>query len=92
MQKSEDNLLTVSVITLDTVVEQFQCATLILPGSNGEIGIMHNHENMIAHLGNGKISALNEDNTLKVEYQIMSTEGVVHVQNNHCTVIVDKIA
>ncbi|MDZ5761909.1 ATP synthase epsilon chain [Candidatus Cyrtobacter comes] len=82
----------VNIVSPGNVLYEGNVALLVLPGKEGELGIMHMHENAIIQLTNGRIrifaTAQNLNNT-EPDYALDIVSGYAHVTGMACSVIVN---
>lgn len=72
----------VDIITPDENLFTGDAKSLVVPASNGQLGILENHAPLIASLGDGKIKLTNESGDQFFDIK----GGVIEVNNN--TVII----
>jgi F-type H+-transporting ATPase subunit epsilon len=85
---SNSNQLHVEIISPSGVVFDGNCHMVTIPGTNGDLGIMNNHEPTLAKLREGKISLFDKDQKLSKEFDIVS--GFANNVENKLLILVDK--
>lgn len=76
-----------TVLAADKPFFDGECQSLVIPTSDGQIGILANHANMIAAIIPGTIKV-----TIGAEEKIAAiSEGIIKVENNAVLVLADTI-
>lgn len=79
----------VRMITPEGVYWQGPCEMAVLPGSQGDVGILESHAHSIIQLRPG-VARLYEKDTQKVSLEIFIKTGVAHISSN-CEVLCEEI-
>lgn len=79
------SLLQLTIANVGSSVFEGEVLSVLLPGSDGVMQILANHEPLISPLQTGEIVIEKQDGT-KQTLQIES--GVLEISNNHATVLI----
>lgn len=81
------NTFKLTVLAADKPFYNGECTSLVIPTSDGQIGILSNHSNMIAAIvpGTIKIKIDNEEKIAAI------SEGIIKVENNDVLILADTI-
>lgn len=79
------NLLKLTVSKVDAPVFSGEVISVQVPGVDGQMEILANHEALISPLGHGTITITKDDGS-KETHDIES--GTLEISNNHATVLV----
>lgn len=77
------------IITPETVIINKPVVMAVLPGSDGELGILADHAPLIAALGDGKVN-LYADNDKAISESITISGGFVEMIDNKCVVLAES--
>lgn len=78
---------TVHILAADHVFYEGPCESIIIPTTNGQLGILAHHSNLIAAIVPGKLSFRIPGNPTRLA---AVSEGLVKVENNDVLVLVDS--
>lgn len=81
------NSFKITVLAADKPFYSGKCESLVVPTSDGEVGIQANHSNMIAAVIPGLIRFTANENT----HIAAVSEGIIKVENGEVLVLVDTI-
>ena len=81
------NTFKLTVLAADKPFYNGECTSLVIPTSDGQIGILSNHSNMIAATVPGTIR-IKIDNEEKIA---AISEGIIKVENNDVLILADTI-
>ncbi len=81
------NTFSLTVLAADKPFYDGECKSLVIPTSDGEIGIQAKHCNMIAAIVPGMIRVKTPTN----EAVAVVSDGIIKVENNKVLVLVDTI-
>lgn len=79
---SEDSFFDVLILTLDRVIYEGKCRSLILPGEKGVFEVLPYHKNLLTRLIRGPM--ILDGNTFSIQ------RGVAKVGLNQVTVIIEE--
>jgi F-type H+-transporting ATPase subunit epsilon len=79
--------LTVNLLTPDTVVLQKEAEMILVPGDDGEIGILPEHIALVTRLKPGVVKIYNAG---KVEDKIFISGGFAKVHQNQLNILVES--
>ena len=79
------NLLKLTVSKVDAPVFDGEVISVHVPGVDGEMEILANHEALISPLAYGVVTITKSDNS-KESHEIES--GTLEISNNHATVLI----
>ena len=79
------NLLKLTVSKVDAPVFDGEVISVHVPGVDGEMEILANHEALISPLAHGVVTITKSDNS-KESHEIES--GTLEISNNHATVLI----
>ena len=82
------NTFTLDVLAAEKPFYDGECFSLVIPTSDGQYGIMANHNNMIAAIVPGVLKFTTPDETVTIA---AVSEGLVKVENNRVLILVDTI-
>ena len=82
---AEQKLLKLTVSRVDAPVFDGEVIAVHVPGIDGEMEIMANHEPLISPLKAGTLTIKKPDGQSE-EYQIQS--GTLEISNNHATILI----
>lgn len=85
---SNDNFLKVEIITPEVSLSFDDIHMAIMPGSEGEFGVMFGHVPMIVSLDSGVIH-LQQGKHLKI-IKISISSGFVEITNKYAVILVEK--
>lgn len=71
------NSLNLEVISVDGYIFQGRAHQVVIPASEGDIGVLPDHENLVTELREGKIEVLDQDNNLIKDVEVKA--GTVEV-------------
>ncbi len=77
-------MLTVDLVTPEKVVSSEEVTMAVIPGSEGEFGVLEAHSNLISTLCPGVISLYEKDT---ISGQIFVTGGFAEVTGDRCTIL-----
>lgn len=80
-------MLECNVVTQDKKIFQGEVESIVVPGSNGEMGILESHAPLITLLSQGKL-VLTIDKNTKESYQIEG--GIAEVLFNKVSILTDR--
>ncbi len=78
----------VKILAADHVFYQGRCASLVIPSTDGQYGILANHANMVAAIQPGLLTYTVPDEAPKVA---AVSPGLVKVEDNEVLVLVDSV-
>jgi F-type H+-transporting ATPase subunit epsilon len=78
--------MTLDIITPDSKLFSGEIKSVVVPGSEGSLGIMNRHAPMVASLKKGKCKVTDASNAVK-EFDIKG--GVVEVSNNKVIILAE---
>ena len=78
-----------SIVTPEKTILEADCKSLIVPGSDGYLGVLTDHAPLITALKPGELKIVGEDSDAQLRFAI--TGGFFEVSNNHATVLADAI-
>ena len=81
-----DKTFTLRVIVSDKIFYDGKCVQLIIPATDGAMGILANHENMVVAVTNGDMRIQTEDGSW-IEAAIGT--GFAQISNNRALVLAD---
>ncbi len=81
-----DKTFTLRVIVSDKIFYDGKCVQLIIPATDGAMGILANHENMVVAVSNGDMRIQTEDGSW-IEAAIGT--GFAQISNNRAMVLAD---
>ena len=81
-----DKTVTLRVIVSDKIFYDGKCVQLIIPATDGAMGILANHENMVVAVTNGDMRIQTEDGSW-IEAAIGT--GFAQISNNRAMVLAD---
>ena len=81
-----DKTFTLRVIVSDKIFYDGKCVQLIIPATDGAMGILANHENMVVAVTNGDMRIQTEDGSW-IEAAIGT--GFAQISNNRAMVLAD---
>ncbi len=76
----------VSIISTESVLYEGHATLLVLPGKDGELGVMPMHENVLVQLNSGQIKVFIHG--LEPDYTFSIVSGYASVSGGICSVIV----
>lgn len=79
-------MIRLRVVTLDKTVFDADVDSVILPGEEGEFGVLHGHVPLITPLKLGEISAKNS----KEDFFLTISSGMAEIQPNRVLVLADQ--
>jgi len=79
--------LQVEIISPQGYLFDGQCHLVSLPSTDGDIGVMSNHESLLARLREGKIAIFDEQQNILKEFPV--TSGFAEMLDNKLLVLVD---
>ena len=82
-----DKTFTLRVIVSDKIFYDGKCVQLIIPATDGAMGILANHENMVVAVTNGDMRIQTEDGSW-IEAAIGT--GFARISNNGAMVLADR--
>lgn len=77
-----------SIVSPERILFEEEINSLIVPGSEGYLGILSHHAPLIATLKVGKITLKNADNVEKI---LAVSGGFIEVSNNQATILADTV-
>ncbi|MCK4857738.1 MAG: ATP synthase F1 subunit epsilon [candidate division Zixibacteria bacterium] len=77
-----------SIVSPERTLFEEEVHSLIVPGSEGYLGILSHHAPLIAMLQVGKITLRNKDN---VEKKLAISGGFIEVSGNAATILADTV-
>jgi F-type H+-transporting ATPase subunit epsilon len=77
-----------SIVSPERILYEDDVQSLIVPGSEGYLGILSNHAPLISALKVGSVRIKGKDNTERV---LAVTGGFIEVSNNTATILADAI-
>ena len=78
-----------SIVTPEKTILETDCTSLVLPGSDGYLGVLTDHAPLITALKPGELKVVSVENDEERRFAI--TGGFFEVSNNHATVLADAI-
>lgn len=87
---AEAKAFTLEVVTPERVVFTGPVTTVVAPAADGYLGILAHHAPMIVTLTPGKITGRNPAGAMTLFQNLGG--GFLEVQNNHVTILADRIA
>lgn len=81
--------LEVSVLTPSQVITKAEASMVVLPGDDGEIGILPSHIPLISNMCPGVIKLYDGD---KKEYEIFVYGGFIKFHENHLSILADAVS
>ena len=76
----------VEIITLEKVVYSGDVESVVVPGAEGQLGILANHASLMSILSTGLIRLISEGN--KVRFNVDG--GFIEVNKNSVTILADS--
>ncbi len=80
--------LHVEIISPAGIVFDDYCHMATIPGNNGDLGIMYDHEPILTRLHEGKISIYSDNNNILKNIEI--TGGFAHNVEDKLLILIDK--
>ncbi len=81
--------LKVRILCPAGIIYEDQAVLLVLPGTDGEFGVMYMHEKAIIQLSIGNILLFNDGyNDTIPNYSLNVTSGYVHIKGECCDVVI----
>jgi F-type H+-transporting ATPase subunit epsilon len=77
-----------SIVSPEQILFEEEIHSLVVPGTEGYLGILSNHAPLIAALRVGKIMLRNKDN---VEKTLAISGGFIEVSSNTATILADTV-
>jgi F-type H+-transporting ATPase subunit epsilon len=77
-----------SIVSPERILFEEEIHSLIVPGSEGYLGVLSNHAPLIATLKVGKVTIVDKDN---VEKLMAISGGFIEVSDNQATILADTI-
>ena len=81
-------MFTLSIVTPERVYFEGDVVSLIVPGSEGYLGVLSNHAPLITGLKNGRIEYRDENDTGHI---LAVSGGFLEVSNNKATILADAV-
>ena len=81
------SLLAVKIVTPEQILLETECDMVVMPGTEGEFGIMKNHVAILATLAEGKVKIYQQDN---ISSEIEISGGVCQFEDNKLTILAEK--
>ncbi len=78
-----------SIVTPEKTILEAYCTSLVLPGSDGYLGVLTDHAPLITALKPGELKVAGVENDEERRFAI--TGGFFEVSNNHATVLADAV-
>lgn len=78
-----------SIVTPEKTILEADCTSLVVPGSDGYLGVLTDHAPLITALKPGELKVVGFENDEERRFAI--TGGFFEVSNNHATVLADAI-
>ena len=78
-----------SIVTPEKTILEADCTSLVLPGSDGYLGVLTDHAPLITALKPGELKVVGVESDEERHFAI--TGGFFEVSNNHATVLADAI-
>lgn len=85
--ESQEKKIHIEIISPSGVVYDDHCNMVTIPGSDGDLGIMLNHEPILTSLKKGKISIYNNNNISK---EIDIVGGYAHNVEDKIIILLDE--
>jgi F-type H+-transporting ATPase subunit epsilon len=79
------NTLTIDIVTPERRIYSGKGSLAVLPGAEGELGIMAGHAPLLSRLGTGEVQVVNGST---VEYGVVS-DGFLEVRENRISVVAE---
>ena len=76
----------VEIITLERVVYSGDVESVVVPGAEGQLGILANHASLMSILSTGLISLISEGNEVRFNVD----GGFIEVNKNSVTILADS--
>ena len=76
----------VEIITLEKVVYSGDVESVVVPGAEGQLGILANHASLMSILSTGLISLISEGNEVRFNVD----GGFIEVNKNSVTILADS--
>jgi len=81
-------MFTLSIVTPERIFFDGDIKSLVVPGTEGYLGILSNHAPLITSLKNGKIEYRDESDKVRI---LAITGGFLEVSDNRATVLADTV-
>ena len=83
-------VLNVEIVSPRGLLFRGECHMAVIPGSEGEVGVMFDHQSLITSLRQGKISLYNDKEIVIQEFEVTENGGVAGIySNNTLSVLLD---
>ncbi len=76
------------IYTQDRLVWKGQVESMVVPASDGYLGVLAHHAPLVTTLGNGTLTLVGDEGEKKIPLQ----GGFLEVAHNRATLLVDRIA
>ncbi len=80
--------LRVEIISSSGIVFDAYCHMATIPTTNGELGIMKNHESTLVKLKEGEVNVYNDKNEIIKTLKVL--DGFAHNIKNKLLILIDK--
>jgi F-type H+-transporting ATPase subunit epsilon len=77
-----------SIVSPERILFEEEIESLVVPGSEGYLGVLSHHAPLIAGLKVGKITLRNQEN---VEKTLAISGGFIEVSDNQATILADSV-
>jgi F-type H+-transporting ATPase subunit epsilon len=78
-----------SIVTPEKPFYEAECRSLVVPGSEGYLGVLTDHAPLLTALVPGEIKAVEADDARELHFAVSG--GFFEVAHNHATVLADAI-
>lgn len=85
------NKLNVSIVIPDEDDLNFECHMIVLPGVDGDFGVLYGHENMMTALRAGEAKVYEDPYSVRDIYLFPSDGAYVKVKDDKCVVITREV-
>jgi len=82
------SLLQIEIISVQGIIYKGSCHLAVIPGVNGDIGVMYDHESLVSELKKGKVEIFDEKESLINSFEINGGFAETH-EASKLVVLVD---
>lgn len=82
--------LTLDLVTPEKLVSSQEVGMVVVPGQDGDFGVLVGHSPLISALRMGVINIYDNDNHSKESMRVFVTGGFAEVTNERCTILADE--
>ena len=81
-------MFNLSIVTQEKIFYEGEVSSLIVPGSEGYLGVLTDHAPLITAINPGKVTVIDKD---KNEISMAVSFGFFEVSSNHATLLADSV-